>query len=118
MSEKNGAELIQAERERQMTEEGFTAQHDHQHADQLERAAWCYLYRGDRQRPVELWPWSERYWKPKDELSNLVRAGALYLAARDAEPYRPRANNYAACAKTIAEKIDALLAAQHAETTR
>jgi len=32
---------------------------------------------------VWLWPWGVEYWKPKDPLTNLVRAGALVAAAID-----------------------------------
>jgi hypothetical protein len=102
-----GSELIEVERLRQPTEEGWDAAHDAGHADELAEAAWCYRYRGDRVRPVGLWPWAERYWKPKDELSNLIRAGALYLAARDASTY-PNSTRYAALADAVAKQIDAV----------
>lgn len=73
-----GAELMAAERRRQVEEEGYDLEHDRQHGwYTLGRAANAYRY-GDR----NLWPrgWD---WKPKDRLSDLIRAGALHLAAAD-----------------------------------
>ena len=32
---------------------------------------------------ANLWPWAQDFWKPKDQLRNLVRAGALIAAAID-----------------------------------
>lgn len=81
--------LIAAERRRQIEQEGWTPEHDDQHADgDLYDAAMCYL-RASRldqscAQPVpDLWPWTRQWWKPKDRLSNLVRAGALFLAEQE-----------------------------------
>lgn len=81
-----GAALIGAERQRQMTEEGWTTQHDDQHGPiVLEAAALCYRDAGDANSPhSDLWPWSPEWWKPKGRQRNLERAGALYQAAADA----------------------------------
>lgn len=80
-----GWELIKSERQRQIVKEGWTPEHDldmHQ-VDDLQNAAQGYR---DCPGPSESiptdWPW-EWEWKPKDRLRNLVRAGALYLAAAE-----------------------------------
>lgn len=85
-----GAELIAAERRRQVVEEGWTAEHGagHQQPDALLMAAYCYLndlvYGGFREPPV-LWPWAAKYWKPEhgDAVSQLVKTGALIAAEID-----------------------------------
>jgi len=86
-------EDIRAERQRQISEEGWTPQHDDEHGNgQLARAAACYAVGTrigqstgciDKQhRPIsrDLWPWEPKWWKPKDPRANLVRAGALIVA--------------------------------------
>lgn len=90
-------DLIAAERERQVSEEGYNAEHDRGHERQLlaaagvyETAAAVYLYEG---KAVALspqwargcgWPWAGRYWKPTgDPVRDLVKAGALIAAALD-----------------------------------
>jgi hypothetical protein len=80
-----GIDLIAAERERQIVEEGFDTKHDYQHSQvTLEIAAHCYLLADGPESPMPPeWPWSPKWWKPKDKQRNLVRAGALYLAAAD-----------------------------------
>lgn len=69
----NGIELIAAERERQIKEEGWTPEHDDEHSDgSLALAAVCYatpvqLYRQEEYRTgpafVDPWPdsWDERW---------------------------------------------------------
>ena len=80
-----GLELIAAERRRQIEQEGWTAEHDEQHeVDHLAAAAAAYvLAQGPGVEMPKGWPWGREWWKPKDRLRNLVRAGALYLAAAD-----------------------------------
>ncbi len=80
-----GAELIAAERKRQIEQEGWTAEHDKQHSPtSLKQAAHSYLLADgpDAELPAG-WPWATKRWKPKDRKQNLIRAGALYLAAAD-----------------------------------
>lgn len=88
----NGAELIAAERERQVTEEGWTTAHDDCHdMCQLADAALSYLtyYTGPEAAAVSHWPWSLASYKPDDGESmeaacrNLVKAGALIAAEID-----------------------------------
>lgn len=84
-------EEIQAERKRQIEAEGWTAEHDDEHADgELLRAAVHYLWAGtDKAAPIDSdgaplsWPWDVKWWKPRDRRSNLIRAGALCLAEKD-----------------------------------
>ncbi|TLM66026.1 MAG: hypothetical protein FDZ69_07535 [Deltaproteobacteria bacterium] len=87
-----GAELIAAERQRQIDKEGFSAGHDDEYnSGQLVNAAACYLSSGQatlfggeaHPQILKLWPWSQGWWKPKDPISDLVRAGALIAAEID-----------------------------------
>lgn len=99
---------VLAERQRQVTVEGWTPEHDDEHsegalveaavcyASHAAARAWCYReapeeYRSDRPFPREkevfghgcvTWPkyWSWDWWKPKDPRRDLVRAAALILA--------------------------------------
>lgn len=83
-----GMKQIAAERLRQVGVEGWTPEHDDQHFNgELAEAAACYAQdAGERGAIVpESWPWVAEMWKPKDRRSDLVRAGALYLA--EAERY-------------------------------
>lgn len=74
--------LIAAERKRQVEIEGWTVEHDtKQGGARLACAALAYI-RND----YGLWPWGREYWKPRDSFDNLVRGGALALAALDVKP--------------------------------
>lgn len=80
-----GVDRIARERIRQVAEEGWSAGHDAHHSSgQLVDAAACYL---DRDLDPEFlplrWPWAGKWWKPKDRLRNLERAGALIAAEID-----------------------------------
>lgn len=104
----SGCDLIAAERRRQVEVEGWTAEHDAVHGGmQLLRAAEAYEWDDGT-----CWPWGEQWWKPKDALSNLIRAGALYQASADLggvdlDGFTDAAD---AAVTRCAEKIDALLA--------
>lgn len=87
-----GIALMAAERERQVTQEGWTPDHDAQHSDgELQIAAWAYLtesgaFAGEGRcgdEPPEAWPWAPHFWKPSDHVRNLVKAGALIAAEID-----------------------------------
>ncbi|MBG5869687.1 hypothetical protein I5E81_03255 [Pseudomonas aeruginosa] len=82
---------VQAERRRQITAEGWTPEHDDEHADgQMAQAAGCYaLHAGGigtdwpdgRQNGSALfWPWDKDSWKPTTPRRDLVKACALALA--------------------------------------
>ena len=86
-----GVELIHAERQRQITSEGWTAAHDDEHAEgDLIRAAICYA---DNARPwkyrfgvarITVWPWDIKWMKlTGGPIRNLVKAGALIAAEID-----------------------------------
>lgn len=104
----NGAAMIVAERLRQTSGEGWTPDHDDEHAGgELATAACCYALPPDMRRwkrvmstgpgvgladAVELyehvptlWPWKARWWKssPDDRVRELVKAGALIAAEID-----------------------------------
>lgn len=85
-----GAELIAAERRRQVEEEGWTPEHDDEHCSQeLVRAAASYLLHVAYERVPGMaapgvWPWEKDWWKPSaDPLRNLEKAGALIAAEID-----------------------------------
>lgn len=88
-----GWQLIAAERDRQQAVEGWTFDHDAGHTrGELTAAACCYIFNVAEQdlRPgpphhgvPRAWPWSAEWWKPKDPIRNLARAGALIAAEID-----------------------------------
>ncbi len=92
---------ISRERERQIGEEGRSLEHDDKHTrGQMAKAAACYAYIAgvtSRARAIDdfereryggsgvivirrAWPWSWKWWKPKDRRIDLIRAGALIVA--------------------------------------
>lgn len=82
----SGAALIAAERQRQIEDEGWTAEHDDAHTGgEMADAAACYaLGRADATiNGVYLWPWANGWWRPGDPVRNLVKAGALIAAEID-----------------------------------
>jgi hypothetical protein len=94
-----GAELIAAERERQVREEAWSPADDAGWTDgQLAAAADAYIrdlwgqdgkYAGDapfpRDDPPDDWPWAGVWWKPTpdDPVRQLTKAGALIAAEID-----------------------------------
>ena len=82
-----GTDLIAAERERQITREGFSTEHDDHHGeDEIACAAESYLlaYLGYEHAPKGQWPWHREDFKPsEDPIRNLVKAGALIAAEID-----------------------------------
>jgi hypothetical protein len=96
-SEMEGVERIAAERQRQITQEGWTPEHDAEHeSGELGQAAVCYI---NHACPVDWeihaeWPWLPSWWKPSaDPIRDLEKAGALIAAEidrllRDAEAHR------------------------------
>ncbi len=101
---------IAAERSRQICGEGWTPVHDDAHSiAELAGAAAAYAFaamwdEGSKARAglesanpeitkvfhpemlqilARLWPWDFRWWKPKNPRRDLVRAGALIVAAID-----------------------------------
>ena len=79
---KAGNDII-AERQRQIIEEGWTAEHDDEHAEgEIASAAACYaLFANDQgfSTPAH-WPWGKERWKQAGQRRDLVKAGALILA--------------------------------------
>lgn len=80
-------EEIAAERRRQVEAEGWSHEHDDQHADdELVMAAICYadpipmLMDHAGGRIPAGWPWAVDWWKPRDRRRNLIRAAALIVA--------------------------------------
>ena len=82
---------VLAERQRQISAEGWSINHDDEHDQgEMARAAGCYALHGffnngkwsSTRYDIEhyLWPWSLDWWKPKDTRHNLIRAAALLLA--------------------------------------
>jgi len=86
---------VLAERRRQIEAEGWTPEHDDQHAaGQLAGAAACYARHVNARgwvidTPFDTyatedapngWPWDESWWKPTTPRRDLVKAAALILA--------------------------------------
>lgn len=100
-----GGMLVALERRRQIDAEGYTPEHDAQHAWQdLSRAASAYKY-GDGNMMPRGWAW-----KPKNALRDLVRAGALFDAAADRAGGGAPAASMRSERNKCVELIDELLA--------
>lgn len=81
-----GAELIAAERQRQIEVEGWLPSHDDSHTKgELAKAAICYAEFSYTWCGRFTWPWDASWWKPnnKSTVANLVKAGALIAAEID-----------------------------------
>lgn len=83
------------ERQRQISQEGWTPEHDDTHSSgEMAGAAacyaqhvvgrqWVYPWKPDDYTSEEApgsWPWDEKWWKPKSPREDLVRAAALIIA--------------------------------------
>ena len=85
-SDRAGIDLIASERARQISEEGWTPEHDDTHrTGQLARAAARYALQHVPGRPGRVrWPWATSWFKPSaNPVRNLVKAGALIAAEID-----------------------------------
>ncbi len=86
---------VLAERQRQVTAEGWSSKHDDQYKNtELAFAASCYAFHAaaaswdleddgipyDSHPVPKRWPWDPSWWKPTDARRDLVKAGALILA--------------------------------------
>lgn len=74
---------LELERRRQVAAEGYTPKSDERHAPhQLTMAAVAYAVSSHYgAMAVAFWPWDPATFKPKDPRRDLVRAGALVMAA-------------------------------------
>ena len=79
--------LVTQERLRQIYVEGWTPAHDKFHQpNDLSRAALCYILKNINSEIIgfdDIWPWETDYFKPEDEIRNLVKAAALIMAEID-----------------------------------
>ncbi|WP_337264370.1 MULTISPECIES: hypothetical protein [unclassified Serratia (in: enterobacteria)] len=81
---------VMAERQRQISAEGWTPEHDDEHEDgELAIAAASYALQAgacpfgplyNESDWPDFWPWDVRWWKPTNPRRDLVKAGALILA--------------------------------------
>lgn len=93
-----GVDLIAEERQRQVEQEGWTAEHDDGHSrGEMARAAACYaMPKSVREMPILhtsilefVWHWEWSWWKPAEtkakraRIRELVKAGALIAAEID-----------------------------------
>ena len=79
-SQKVALEIL-TERFRQISDEGWTLEHDDEHnCNELADAAACYALGQPSQIIEQLWPWSIDWWKPTDKRRDLVKAGARIVA--------------------------------------
>lgn len=87
--QKDGIDLIAAERRRQISVEGWTPEHDDRHyTGELANAAACYaMTRRHLMEIVCMWPFEASHWKPAthadDRIRDLEKAGALIAAEID-----------------------------------
>lgn len=90
----SGVELIASERQRQISSEGWSADHDDTHdKGEMAQAAASYALhaagisssypKGIQNGCCMWWPWAKRWWKPRTPIKDLVRAGALIAAEID-----------------------------------
>lgn len=82
---KTGIELITEERQRQVTKEGWTPEHDDKHSNgEMALAAACYA-KPESERIYEPWPWAASWWKPTPDnrIRELQKSGALIAAEID-----------------------------------
>lgn len=105
-----GARLIAAELRRQWAVEGYSLEHDVAHGWRtLVRAGSAYKW-----SDANAWPFVPRSgFKPKNPLRDLIRAGALFAAARAVAATVHDGPGVARCTEErdkVAEMIDALLA--------
>ncbi len=81
-------EEIAAERQRQIDQEGWTPEHDDEHADgEMAKAAGVYAlsagyYNGPPNRIMQMWwPWDRHWWKTAGGPRRmLIKAAALIVA--------------------------------------
>ena len=80
---------VLAERQRQISVEGWTPEHDDEHSRfELSRAAACYARMPSRRILIKDpmpyqpfgWPWGSGWWRPSGDRRDLIKAGALILA--------------------------------------
>lgn len=72
---------VLAERQRQINVEGWTPEHDDEHrVGEMAVAAAYYALYGFHARGQVFWPWAQKWCKPRNRRSNLVRAAALLIA--------------------------------------
>lgn len=80
---------VQAERRRQVEDEGWAPEHDDEHGGgQMARAAACYALAGSCAPNDETaallvslaWPWAPEWWKPTENRRDLVKSAALIFA--------------------------------------
>lgn len=88
----NASRDVLAERERQISVEGWTPRRDDRYdTGEMAAAAAAYAQHAALQAAgaqgdalhipyIETWPWARKWWKPSDARRNLVKAGALILA--------------------------------------
>jgi hypothetical protein len=101
-------EEVAAERERQITAEGFTLEHDDAHEDGELLSAGMAYYLHATGRPGQEqegaippgWPWEPAWWKPSTPRRDLVKAGALYLAEK------ARLARLGACTISVETRLD------------
>ncbi len=77
--------MVAVERQRQIDEEKFTAEHDDKHdQEELIDAAHAYIAAADNRgliNALDLWPWEANTFRPSaSKVRNLVKAIALLIA--------------------------------------
>ncbi|WP_052336705.1 hypothetical protein [Nocardioides alkalitolerans] len=108
-----GADLIAAERQRQIEAEGYTPEHDDEHDDEhgwqtLWAAGATYAEIGHVS-----WPWRVEEFKPTNVVRDLIKAGALAQAAMEVAERASIESVYCYPAKNLrkycANQLDSIL---------
>lgn len=97
--------MVYEERDRQISMLRYTPDFDDAQGSMVLFIA-SQVYAG--QEPVSAWPWKARYYKPRGAVSDLVRSGALLLAAMDVEARAGRTWRPAAWSARLNATIDRL----------
>lgn len=90
MDKAQAHKLINDERQRQISVEGWTESHDDQHDyGEMAKAALAYYLSATGRCSLRAdgaplgWPWDVKWWKPKEPMRDLVRSGALFVAEKE-----------------------------------
>lgn len=119
----SGAELITAERQRQIDVEGWTPEHDDSHdGGELARAASCYAFpcftwRDAHYKEPENWPWGEGWWKP---IYSYLSWGGIQDVVNEGNPNKidARIRDLTKAGALVAAEIDRLQRAKESLGTK
>lgn len=98
---------IAEERRRQVAQEGHKPDHDDEHGrGEIEQAAAAYAWQAGTGDGDHMWPWEATTWKPTNARRDLVKAGALIVAAIERIDRIDAKKKIRDAARAIADNID------------